>query len=167
MVTVRKWSNVLSMFATTLPLFKMNYWSTPTKKCISSHSFCLYWGLSVSHLDTKPFGSCRPIISPQLSANKERVPVGAYQPFLLSYKNNQWQCPFHPAGLSRPATWHPTLIPMLASELAVLLLSLATLTSVSILVVAKLATRTPATQAHLNMALELDSLWWVSFVLSD
>lgn len=103
----------------------------------------------------------------KLSANKERVPVGAYQPFLLSYKNNQWQCPFHPAGLSRPATWHPTLIPMLASELAVLLLSLATLTSVSILVVAKLATRTPATQAHLNMALELDSLWWVSFVLSD
>lgn len=106
-----------------------------------------------------------PVIFSKVPNSKERVHEGAYQPALFSYKNNQWQCPFHPAALPCPATRHPLVIPMWARwPRPVLLLSLATATCASILVSSELAIRTLATQVHLNMDLRA-WLTLVSFLL--
>lgn len=104
-----------------------------------------------------------PDIFSKVPDSKERVLVGAYRPSPLKYKNNQWQCPFHPAGLPCPATWHPLVIPIGASELrSVLLLSLATPTPCIYFGIFRAHSlyRSVATPAHLNMDLRA----WLTLV---
>lgn len=100
-------------------------------------------------------------LSLKVANAKERVHAGTYQPSVLRYKNNQWQCPFHPAGLPCPATRHPLVIPMWAGyPRPVLLLSLATATCASILVSSEPTVRSPATSVHFNMDLRA----WLTLV---